>query len=407
MKTQKPFYIRNTCRCCDSSELRMVLPMEPSPPGDEYLDSPDLEPSPVAPMDVWQCQQCGHAQLRCVYDPDVLYGKFSYETQISLGLDRHFDGYASEAISVANLKPNDFVVDIGSNDGTLLSKFKSKGLKVLGIDPAKQAAESAEKRGVETWIKYFDKNTAEEILKKKGSPSLITSNNTFANIDNLKAFIDSIRHLMNEKSTFVMETGYGPAIAEKGLFETIYHEHLGYFGLGDLLHLMRSSDLDLIDASINNSKQGCVRAYFKKSSKQSILDTCPILRAEISSKYKNGQSWLELGKKITKERAKIKSYLENEANRLASFGASVGSTTFILNMGLQDHLGCLYDDNRKKIGKYSPVKKIPVLKYDKDESKNTTIIINSWRYAGAILESHGGGKGTKWISVWPSFQIHE
>ena len=170
---------------------------------------------------------------------------------------------------------------------------------------------------------------------------------------------------------------------------------------------MRSSDLDLIDASINNSKQGCVRAYFKKSSKQSILDTCPILRAEISSKYKNGQSWLELGKKITKERAKIKSYLENEANRLASFGASVGSTTFILNMGLQDHLGCLYDDNRKKIGKYSPVKKIPVLKYDKDESKNTTIIINSWRYAGAILESHGGGKGTKWISVWPSFQIHE
>jgi hypothetical protein len=144
----------------------MVLPMEPSPPGDEYLDSPDLESSPVAPMDVWQCQQCGHAQLRCVYDPDILYGKFSYETQISLGLDRHFDGYASEAISVANLKPNDFVVDIGSNDGTLLSKFKSKGLKVLGIDPAKQAAESAEKRGVETWIKYFDKNTAEEILKK-------------------------------------------------------------------------------------------------------------------------------------------------------------------------------------------------------------------------------------------------
>ena len=166
MKAQKPFYIRNTCRCCDSSELRMVLPMEPSPPGDEYLDSPDLESSPVAPMDVWQCQQCGHAQLRCVYDPDILYGKFSYETQISLGLDRHFDGYASEAISVANLKPNDFVVDIGSNDGTLLSKFKSKGLKVLGIDPAKQAAESAEKRGVETWIKYFDKNTAEEILKK-------------------------------------------------------------------------------------------------------------------------------------------------------------------------------------------------------------------------------------------------
>jgi hypothetical protein len=212
---------------------------------------------------------------------------------------------------------------------------------------------------------------------------------------------------MNGKSTFVMETGYGPAIAEKGLFETIYHEHLGYFGLGDLLHLMRSSGLDLIDASINNSKQGCVRAYFKKSSKQSNLDSCPILSAEISSKYKHGQSWLELGKKITKEKSKTKSYLEIGTNRLASFGASVGSTTFILNMGLQDHLVCLYDDNPKKIGKHSPIKKIPVIKYDKNETKNTTVIINSWRYTGAILENHGGGKSTKWISVWPSLELHE
>lgn len=407
MTAKTPFYIRNTCRCCDSSELRMVLPMEPSPPGDEYLDSPDLEPSPVAPMDVWQCQQCGHAQLRCVYNPDILYGKFSYETQLSLGLDRHFQGYAKEAISVANLNPNDFVVDIGSNDGTLLSKFKNKGLKVLGIDPAKQAAESAEKRGVETWIKYFDKNTAEEILKSKGCPSLITSNNTFANIDNLKAFIDSIRHLMNEKSTFVMETGYGPAIAEKGLFETIYHEHLGYFGLGDLLHLMRSNGLVLIDAAINNSKQGCIRAYFKKAKKESNSKTCNVLNSEIISKYKSGQNWLNLYEKIKKEKAKTKIYLAKQSNCLASFGASVGTTTFILNMDLQEHLICLYDDNPKKIGKYSPVKKIPVYKFNKNNSENMIILINSWRYAEEIYKTHSGGKSANWISIWPSFKIHE
>jgi len=400
MKAQKPFYIRNTCRCCDSSELRMVLPMEPSPPGDEYLDSPDLEPSPLAPMDVWQCRQCGHAQLRCVYDPDILYGKFSYETQVSLGLDRHFDGYASEAISVANLKPNDFVVDIGSNDGTLLSKFKSKGLKVLGIDPAKQAAESAEKRGVETWIKYFDKKMAEEILIKKGRPSLITSNNTFANIDKLKEFIDDIQYLMDEKSTFVLETGYGPAIAGKGLFETIYHEHLGYFALHDLIQLMNLKSLNLIYAEVNNSKEGCLRAYFSKKKITTIYGSEILTKEALNYSEK---SWIRLDVKI-KEKKKIaekifsKNGLANE--KIGSFGASVGTSTFLLNLGLHNFVKKLYDDNPKKVGKYSPVRKIPVENLS-SEKEITKVVINAWRYKQNIIDKYKMIKNINWIDIWP------
>lgn len=377
--------------------------MEPSPPGDEYLDSPIKKCHPVAPMDIWQCTVCGHAQLRCIYDPKVLYGSFLYETQISSGLDRHFEEYATEACEVANLHPGDLVFDIGSNDGTLLSKFKKKGIQVHGVDPAIQAAQKAIAKGIPTTIDFLSENLAENLLQEVGKPKLITTNNTFANIDDLHSFIKAIQHLMIGDATFCLETGYGHWIANKGLFETIYHEHLGYFSLHDLLGLMHRHGLSLRQVNLNCSKGGCLRAYFQKGPSGNPSQTFnKILSDEKESDYFQGRAWEQLAEKIANKRQELSKTIDQYGPKIGSFGASVSTTTFLLNLGLAEVIDCLFDENPLKIGKFSPIGNKPVFAVSRDMAGCSSMIINAWRYEEEIVQKHKPADSkVKWISVWP------
>jgi hypothetical protein len=166
--------------------MEMALHLPPTPSGDAYVTAEKLqEKQKLYPLDIMLCRDCGHSQLSVVVDPEILYKNYIYTTSISLGLSDHFKEYAKSELKKIKPAKGAFVLDIGSNDGTLLAHFKSYGLKVLGVDPAPSIKTIAEGRGVKTLTGYFNSRLAEKIKKDKGPASIITANNVFANIDDL------------------------------------------------------------------------------------------------------------------------------------------------------------------------------------------------------------------------------
>ena len=154
---------------CGSADLAVILELAPTPPGDHYVTADALDvPQPVYPMTLAMCERCGLAQLPDVVDPEILYGNYIYNTSISLGLVRHFDRYAAAVLDRVAAPPGSLVVDIGSNDGTLLRAFKDRGMRALGVDPARAVARTATDAGLETLPAFFTSTLAADLRRDRG-----------------------------------------------------------------------------------------------------------------------------------------------------------------------------------------------------------------------------------------------
>lgn len=177
---------RKDCRLCASFNLKLVLPLAAAPLVDAYVKKEKLgEEQPRFPLDLFLCLDCGFAQLLDDVDPEILYRDYLYETKSSLGLPEHFGRYAADVIERIKPSPGTLVIDIGSNDGTLLKFFKERGLKVLGIDPAREIAATATAEGIETLPDFFGAAYGKKLRVKRGPATIVTANNFYANFDNL------------------------------------------------------------------------------------------------------------------------------------------------------------------------------------------------------------------------------
>ena len=259
------FYHRKTCRLCHSEAVETVVPLAPIP-----IATPNIGlatkgtdgggiATTLAPLDLYLCHACGHLQLLDIIDPEVQYTHFAYTTSISLGLTEHFDRMADSVIARAKLAPGALVVEIGSNDGTLLRFFKQRGMRVLGIDPARATALRATAEGIETLPTFFTATLADKIRTEHGPAAVIISNNTFANLDDLDDPTDGIRRLLADDGLFVFETQHGADVIRRMLIDTIYHEHLSYFLVGPLVPFFARHGMTLFAAEHLTTKGGSIR----------------------------------------------------------------------------------------------------------------------------------------------------
>ncbi len=222
--------------------MKLVLALTPTPPANAFVPKDALsESQPTFPLDVFQCQSCGHTQLCDVVNPDHLFRNYVYVSGTSPAFVKHFEDYA-KSISRRLGRATGLVIDIGSNDGTLLGAFKSMGYDVLGIDPAREIASRASANGIETIPSFFDQSVAENILDKYGQASIITANNVFAHSDHLDEILEGVRLLLQDDGLFVIEVSYLVDVVEKILFDTIYHEHLAYHALTPLITFFQNPD---------------------------------------------------------------------------------------------------------------------------------------------------------------------
>ena len=388
------------CRLCDSHDLDLVVSFTPTPPGDQYRTADKWnEPQPSYPLDVMSCRACGAVQLADTVDPKLIYTDYLYTTSVSRGLSEHFEAYAAQVMERAHWQSPDgrpHVIDIGSNDGTLLKAFQRRGAHVLGIEPASEIALKAQESGVNTLVKFFTCKEAEKITPLA---DIITANHIMANVADLPDFIKGVKHLLAPDGTFVFETGYWPAIVERNLIDTIEHEHIHYFAVTPLRSFFQKHGLKLVAVQPNDAKGGSLRGYVQHAGVQHDEDFSVLRMENAERRMPSLDTWVSDLKDLEQ---RMKAIIDASPNETwVGYGAAVGSTLLLHQFGLGEKLICLADANPQKQGRLSPRYHLRVVDPSELRAINPDrIVILAWRYAEMIQQQHPEFAG-KWLLPLP------
>ena len=390
------FKTRFDCRVCGSSDLSKVLHLNPLPLYTPNVGSPINKntSSILVPLELCLCGACQHLQLSCVTDPDTLYGSFRYKTSISAGLSDHFRDYAKVILSKYLPILDPLVIEIGSNDGTLLKAFLEEGAIVLGIDPATEIAEKASASGIETIPDFFTARCAELVIEDRGQADAILCNNTLANIDDLSEVFQGIDTLLKPEGVLVIETSYGGSVVEKMLLDTIYHEHLSYFSVRSLIILLERFGFVAEDVQIVESKGGSIRVIARREQhldKTSHFDCSLLFQREAlalsDEMFDIFERYITEAQVNLKERFLVPGTQEGV---IGAYGASVGSVTLLHQLLGEIPVEFAVDDNPVTNTLLGPQGKItvkdPQILYE--QINVDAIVILAPRYADMIVAKH-------------------
>lgn len=385
---------KTVCRLCGSASLEHVLPILPSAIGDAFVSKDQLdEEQGIYPLDCYLCLECGHLQNLDVVDPDILFREYTYRTSVSLGLVEHFRNYANSVVNVLAIPKDSLVVEIGSNDGSLLKAFRAEGMRVQGIDPARDIAATATSEGVPTIPDFFSSKIAEQIKAAQGPAALFCANNVFAHIDNMSDIVTGIRTVLAPDGAFVFEVSYIVDMIDNMVFDTIYHEHVSHHALIPLEKFFNRHDMTLFDVMRTGTKGGSIRAFAqplstgkRPKSEQLKAFFAEEERREIV-KPKIYHEWF---KTIEARKKETLAYIDAaiaEGKTIAAYGASTTTTTLLYHFELVSRVKFIVDDNPLKQGLFSPGAHIPVLPSSElSTRKPDIVVILAWIYADPILK---------------------
>lgn len=387
---------RDRCRLCDSKNLELALHIAASPIADAYLPATRLaEKQDSYPLDLYLCNGCGHVQNVDVVNPEILFRDYIYETSSSLGLVEHYRKYADDVTSQFSLRPGSLALEIGSNDGSLLGFFITKGLKVLGIDPARRIAEDATSRGITTLPEFFGSSLAKRLRKDYGPAAIIAANNVFAHADNLADIVKGICTMLDREGVFIFEVSYLPDIVDRFMFDTIYHEHVSYHSILPLVKFFEKFEMQLFDVQRISSKGGSIRGFAQRlpHGRYSVTSRVTEMIAEETRRgFDKLVVFREYGFSIAERRVALKKVVDDaraNGKKVAGYGASTTVTTLIWDFELSEKLDFLADDNPVKQGLFAPKCHLPVLPSEEIYSRRPDyIVILAWNYAEPIMKRH-------------------
>ena len=403
---------RDNCRLCGSRDLDLAVPMRPTPVADDYVPADKfVAGAHLYPLDLHLCRACGHLQLLTVISPEVLFGRYTYRSGLSASLLAHFDSLAAEVSALAELKPGDLVLDVGSNDGSLLAKFKSRGMQVVGVDPAAHIAAEATSRGLPTLAGYMDEAMGRGIRSEHGAAKLVTANNVFAHADDLAGMARGIREVLAPGGWFAFEVSYLPDILDRMLFDTFYHEHLSYHAARPLDLFLRANGMALVDAKLVGSKGGSIRGIARRI--EDADRTSDFLRSLFASeelaKLDSLTPYREFSEKIEKAKSAARAAVQSCAGAPAGFGASATVTTLIYQFEWENELAFLVDDNAKRHGFRSPGAGLQVIGAEAALAREFgPLVLLAWQYASPIRGRHETaftGKGHPVVVPLPEPQV--
>lgn len=408
-------YKRKNCRLCGNEKLEQVVKLTPTPPANAFVTRNRLnEVQECFPLDVFQCLNCSHVQLLDVLDPECVFKNYVYVSGTSPVFVKHFQEYAKSVISSFDLSAKSLVVEVGSNDGTLLKFFQKAGMRVLGIDPAVDIARKATESGLETLPLFFTLELAKRIRQERGPAAVVAANNVFAHADDLEGFARGTRELLADNGIFIFEVSYLVDVYEKTLFDTIYHEHLSYHTVGPLKPFFTGLGLELIETLRVGTHGGSLRGIVQQATGprkvgKSVTD---LIKLESALGLENTETMKRFAFKINGLEQELQSLLHDlkeRGKRICGYGAPAKATTLMYHFGLDSEiLDFVVDDSRLKQGLYSPGLHIPVLPSSAlYEKKPDYALILAWNFAEPIMKKHHAfaKAGGKFIIPVPKVEI--
>jgi SAM-dependent methyltransferase len=405
---------KEPCIVCGERAVVEFLDLGATALANKFLSADELSsPEPSYPLRVGFCRGCGHVQLMDIVPPAAMFEDYLYMSSASDTLKAHLYELSDVVVERRNLGPGDLVIDIGCNDGTLLSGFRRHGVRVLGVDPAANLAVRAEGSGIERYVGFFNAATAREIVGGWGQAGAITATNTFPHIPELLDFIAGIKTALAPGGVFVIEAHYLVDLIEQGAFDTVYHEHVSYWALGPMRRLFESAGMEIIDVERLPIHHGQIRVFAQRRGEgpasprvADLLERERILGINEFSTYRR---FAEKTRAIkTDLHAKLRQ-LRQEGKTIAGYGAPAKGSTLLsyLEIG-PDMVTYIADRSPLKQGRYTPGSHIPVVPAEQLLSDQPDyVLLLAWNFADEIFAQQAEylNRGGRFIVPVPEVRI--
>ena len=380
------------CQISNSKKLKSLIFLGYLPPVNTLRKiGSTLKEEISFPAELLYCEKSKLAQLGCIVDKEILFPySYPYTSSTTKILKENFTNLYKDTIKIVNLNKNDLIIDIGSNDGNLLSNFKNNH-KVLGVTP-EEIGKLAIKKGIPTIIDYFNNKVSNNIINKYGKAKLITATNVFAHIDNINFIVKCILKTLKKDGVFISESHYLLPLIQTVQYDTIYHEHLRYYSLDSLNFLFKKHNLEIIDTKEIPTHGGSIRVY---AARKGVYEISKNVKKQFKKerKYLSKKNFENFRKNVVKSKVNLFNIIKKikDQNKIIfGVGAPSRASTLINYLGLdQDIIDCVLEINGSyKIGNYIPGTKIPILNENILSKKQPHyLILFSWHIKNELKKN--------------------
>ena len=399
----KDYRIIKKCLLCES-DVENHFYFGDTPLANEYLNH--INEQELFPLNLVKCTKCSHVQLDCIVSLERMFKHYLYVSGTSSVNVRHFKDYADQVIKEFNLNENNFIIDIGSNDGTFLQNFKDNNIQVLGIDPAENIADIANGNHIPTIPRFFNLESAKIIKDHYKKANVITCNNMFAHNDNLSEIVNSVNEILDDDGVFIFENTYLLDMYKNCIFDINYHEHIHQHSIKPLSLFFSKFNMRIFKVVHLDNHGGSIRVYVCKNFSKLKEDESVKIFLE---QEKNIDMYFESFKNKFYE---IKNNILNKLNDIKSqnksiavYGVPAKATTLFYAFNIDKSLiDFAVDDAKLKQGLFTPGNQIPIFHPDKIRiNKPDYILILAWNFAQSIINNNAHYKGT-WIIPLPELK---
>ena len=367
-----------SCRFCDKILDFKFLDLGTSPLSNSFIKEENRNESEnFYPLRVYVCKNCFLVQLEEFERPKNIFSDYAYFSSYSKSWLTHAEVYVNLMIKRFGFDKHSYVVEIASNDGYLLQFFKMRNIPFLGIEPARNVAAVAIKKGINTLTKFFNVQIAQELAKNQKQADLIIGNNVFAHVPNLNDFVKGLKILLKPSGIITLEFPHLLELMRYNQFDTIYHEHFSYFSLKVVEKIFLFHDLEIFDVDRLDTHGGSLRVYVKHKENNELIkneDVSKIINIEDKFGLSDLKTYSEFAKKVELHKNEIQKFFQgisDENKKIAGFGAAAKGNTLLNYCKITpEFLEYVVDNNPHKQGCYLPGTHIPIKKPD---------LVRDWR----------------------------
>lgn len=398
---------------CRGTHLQRFLELGDQPNGNHFPLASDFAKEPKFPFAMAVCTDCWQVQIEEFPAVEFMFSNHPYITGVNMPVVEHFDRMVKSTLAKFPLPTNSLVIDIGANDGTLLNRFRSAGMRVLGVDPGQRTGELARQNGISVCETFWDEATASAINKLNLKPDLICATAVFYHVADIHSFVKGLAAAMHDRTLFMTQCVYLKDVLEKVQFDHFYHEHTMIHALAPLRHLFTQYGLRMVDVDFYDVHGGSFVLYVAKEN--SPYPTSPTIEAAIQAEHAAGlqkiATYQDFARRVELNRTALVTLLRDlraKGQRIYALGAPLKGSTLLnyCNIG-PDLIELATEVNRFKIGRFTPGTHIPIVFEDSLTQQPDYYLVLSWNFLDFFIRKYAGflRAGGKFIVPHPDVRV--
>ncbi|MCK9230769.1 MAG: class I SAM-dependent methyltransferase [Syntrophales bacterium] len=385
------------CRHCGSPLEEVFLDLGFAPPSNAYRSEDDLRrPEITYPLKLYVCKQCWLVQTQDYARADELFTQdYAYFSSVSASWLRHAEAYYRMIQRRLNLGPENYVIEIASNDGYLLKNFVSGKIPCLGIEPTDSTADASATLGVPVLREFFGRGLAERLSEEGKQADLVIGNNVYAHVPDINDFTAGLKEVLKPGGTITLEFPHLLRLIEQNQFDTVYHEHYSYLSLFTVDRIFTTEGLRVFDVEELPTHGGSLRVYGCHSGdpRPTTEAVSAIIVEEERQDLRKPETWRVLQQRAEHIKDDLLLFLielKRLGKKVAAYGAAAKGNTLLNYAGIKpDLIPYVCDAALSKQGKFLPGSHIPIVSPDVlREQKPDTVLILPWNIASEIVEQH-------------------